>query len=160
MTGVIYGENDRTSRESLQTLGGMRLSVPSEARTSEEANTVIATFDTGTYGFKRLAGLLDVTAAATDAGDTLDVLVDVSIDGQTWVNVIHFTQVVGNGGAVKYFASTPDAGAGVEEAVTSDVSAGGTPRVTFGRFVRVRQTLVEASTDNASFTYSVDLTVS
>jgi hypothetical protein len=32
---------------------------------------------------KRLIVLLDVTASLTDAGDTLDVYVDVSLDGGT-----------------------------------------------------------------------------
>lgn len=47
--------------------------------------------------------LLNVTSAATAAGDTLDVYLQASSDGgTTWDDVAHFTQVLGNGGAKKY----------------------------------------------------------
>lgn len=46
--------------------------------------------------------LLNVTVAATGAGDTLDVYVQHSIDdGTNFDDFIHFTQVLGNGGAKK-----------------------------------------------------------
>lgn len=46
--------------------------------------------------------VLDVTAAASLAGDTLDVYVQSSYDdGTTWDDFVHFTQVLGNGGAKK-----------------------------------------------------------
>lgn len=48
--------------------------------------------------------LLSVTAAATAAGDTLDVYVQAAVDGTSWDDVIHFTQVLGNGGAKKFLA--------------------------------------------------------
>ena len=48
--------------------------------------------------------LLDVTAAATLVGDTLDVYVQTSVDGSTWDDLAHFTQVLGNGGAKKFLA--------------------------------------------------------
>lgn len=46
---------------------------------------------------------LDVTAAATAAGDTLDVYVQTTIGGN-WVDIVHFTQVLGNGSTKRYFA--------------------------------------------------------
>ncbi len=42
---------------------------------------------------------LNVTAAAAGATDTLDVFIDLSLDGNLWINALHFTQVLGNGGA-------------------------------------------------------------
>lgn len=49
--------------------------------------------------------LLNVTAAATAVGDTLNVYVQASVDGgTTWDDVISFTQVLGNGGAKKFLA--------------------------------------------------------
>ena len=39
---------------------------------------------------------LDVTAAATAAGDKLDVKVQTLIDGTNWVDVAYFAQVLGN----------------------------------------------------------------
>lgn len=48
---------------------------------------------------------LDVTAAATGVGDTLNVYVQHSPDGgTTWDDFVSFTQVLGNGGAKQYIA--------------------------------------------------------
>ena len=46
---------------------------------------------------------LDVTAAATVAADTLDVFIQTQLDGTNWVDVSHFTQVLGDGGAKRYY---------------------------------------------------------
>lgn len=51
------------------------------------------------YGF-----VLDVTSAASAVDDTLDVYVQTKLDGTNWVDVVHFTQVLGNGGAKRYVA--------------------------------------------------------
>ena len=49
--------------------------------------------------YQQATFVLNVTAAATEVDDTLDVYIDTSYDGgTTWVNVGHFTQVLGNGG--------------------------------------------------------------
>ena len=45
---------------------------------------------------------LAVTSAALVVGDTLDVFVQTRLDGVTWVDVQHFTQALGNGGAKRY----------------------------------------------------------
>lgn len=48
---------------------------------------------------------LNVMAAATAVGDTLNVYVQSSVDGgTTWDDVISFTQVLGNGGPKKFLA--------------------------------------------------------
>ena len=50
--------------------------------------------------------LLNVTVAAVGAGDTLDVYLQHSIDdGANFDDFVHFTQVLGNGGAKKIRAS-------------------------------------------------------
>lgn len=46
---------------------------------------------------------LDVTAAATVAGDKLDVKIQTKLDGTNWEDVCHFTQVLGNGGAKRFY---------------------------------------------------------
>lgn len=102
---------------------------------------------------------LDVTAAATEAGDTLDVFVDMSNDESISVNVIHFTQVVGNGGAKRFVAkltgealNDPDAVADV----SSDASAGVVRNLGFMPKMRYRSTIADAvTTSNVSFTYSL-----
>ena len=46
---------------------------------------------------------LDVTAAATVAGDKLDVRIQTMLDGTNWEDVCYFTQVLGNGGAKRFY---------------------------------------------------------
>lgn len=48
--------------------------------------------------------LLNVSAAASLVGDTLDVYLQGSVDGTNYNDFIHFTQVLGNGGAKVYEA--------------------------------------------------------
>jgi hypothetical protein len=48
---------------------------------------------------------LTVSVAAAAAGDTLDVYIQHSVDGgSTYDDFVHFTQVLGNGGAKKFLA--------------------------------------------------------
>jgi len=100
--------------------------------------------------------LLNVTAAATAAGDTLDVYVQASCDGgTTWDDFVHFTQVLGNGGAKKYLARwqgmiapTTAQAAPQDGALAAGVAAG-----PHGSVWRVKWVVVSASAP--SFTFSV-----
>lgn len=95
---------------------------------------------------------LDVTAAATDAADTLDVQVETMIDGTNWVDVCSFTQVLGNGGAMKHVAKIMTATA---QAMFKDAAlAAGSVRHLFGDQWRVSYVQVDADSD-AEFTFSV-----
>ena len=53
---------------------------------------------------KALVFLLDMTIPATDAGDKIDILIQDSIDGDTWNDLIAFVQVLGNAAASKQMA--------------------------------------------------------
>lgn len=125
-------------------------------------NTVVTNqaSPTGTVGalfpYGTVTAVLKVTAGATAAGDTLDVYVDTSLDGgTTWINIIHFTQVLGNA-AVKTFAATVARGGG-QVATTTDVSADAASGVVrpniLGDMLRARYTTVQASA--VSFTFGV-----
>ena len=130
-----------------------------------EAKTLIAsaarTADTGNGGEVRLPGMvngfafvLDVTAAATESGDLLDAYVQTVIDGTNWLDVVRFTQVLGNGGAKRYIAKI---NAGVAQAEFENGAALGAAAVRnlLGDKWRVRWVITDAGTDNASFTFSV-----
>src|SRR5262245_31184675 len=68
--------------------------------------------------FRELIVQLTVSEAGTDAGDTLDVYIDTSFDGGlTFVNIGHFTQVLGNGGAKKFVMSFCNANPGATAVV-------------------------------------------
>lgn len=101
-----------------------------------------------------IAFALDVTAAATEAADTLDVLVQTKVDGTNWLDVVAFTQVTGDGGTKRHIAKVA---AGLAEAMFENGSAlsAGSVRDIIGDEWRVRWAITDASTDNASFTFSV-----
>lgn len=96
--------------------------------------------------------LLDVTAAATDAADTLDVTVQTLV-GSTWLDAHHFTQVLGNGGTKQFFAKLNMTKNLTEYSLGSALSAGSS-RDLGGDAWRVRYVQVDADND-ASFTFSV-----
>ncbi len=108
--------------------------------------------------FHELVAQLDVTAAATEVDDTLDVYIDTTFDGGTkWVNIGHFTQVLGNGGA-KTFAlviKNDNPGATAVFNLSTDAAAGATRQIGFGSQIRYRGVVVDAGGTAASFTYSV-----
>lgn len=98
--------------------------------------------------------ILDLTAAATDVGDTLDVYVQTDVNDVDFVDVAHFTQCLGNGGAkqryLKIGRNTAQTAFGA-----ADVLTAGNKRDMFGRRWRVRWVIVDAGAANASFTFSV-----
>lgn len=99
--------------------------------------------------------VLTVSAAATGAGDTLDVFVDTSADGgTTWHNVGHFTQVLGNGGAKKFVMALRSDNPGATAVVdaTSDLAAGATRQYGINDRLRSRSVIAGGT---AAFTYQV-----
>lgn len=95
---------------------------------------------------------LDVTAAATVAADTLDVFVQTKIDGTNWLDVVHFTQVLGDGGAKRYLLKASSFGnvTGFEAGAALNVNAS---RHIVGDDWRVRWVVVNDT--GPSFTFSV-----
>jgi hypothetical protein len=121
------------------------------------AGTVTGTAVALQQAFKELSVQLVVSAAGTDVGDTLDVYVDTSFDGgTTFVNIGHFTQVLGNGGAKTFIMSFCNANPGTTAVVnvTSDAAAGATRQIGIGSQIRYRGVMVDADA-NGSFIYSV-----
>lgn len=126
------------------------------------ASTVATAQGTGStavpiYGIKSdVQFSLICTAAATAAGDKIDVYVQALVAGTpasgTWVDVVHFTQLLGNGGAKNIIAHI---NAGQAEAMfdTSSALSAGSIRNIIGDFWRVRWDITTASAP--SFTFSV-----
>jgi hypothetical protein len=102
---------------------------------------------------------LDVTAAATgDALDKLDVYVQTKI-GDEWLDVIRFTQIDGDSGAVTYVAKVEvntacaeyETGTGLAEANARDI---------IGDQWRTRYVITDgAGAGTHSFTFSVTICV-
>jgi hypothetical protein len=100
-----------------------------------------------------MAFVLDVTAAATDAGDTLDVKVQCRLDGTNWHDVVSFTQCLGNGGAKRHVAKISSSVAQAMYEVGSALAAGSV-RNLLGEVWRVTYTQVDADSDG-TFTFGV-----
>lgn len=107
---------------------------------------------------------LDVTAAATDVGDTLDVYLQSTLDPATvaegdavWDDFIHFTQVLGNGGAKRFLANWLQRGAAETElhAPSDAALSAGVKQGPVGKRWRVKWAITDAGTDDASFTFGV-----
>jgi hypothetical protein len=106
--------------------------------------------------FRRFAIVCAITVSTHESGDTLDVYVDVSLDGSTWYNAVHFTQQAGNGEAVSYFAilDTASPGTAVVD-VTSNAASGAVRPTVFGAYMRARWALVDSGDKDTSHTFSV-----
>lgn len=127
---------------------------PSAAKTATGTGTAV----TGLGEWQVLILQLDVTAAATDVGDTLDAFLQTTIDGTNWIDIYHFTQVLGNGSAKRYFGKiVRDVALTEFENATALGAAAG--RAIVGDQYRVRWAITDASTANASFTFSVTANV-
>ncbi len=122
------------------------------------AHTSLAANSTAVSGLGKYSVLqfqLDVTAAATEAQDTGDVFIQTTIDGSNWLDVVHFTQLLGNGGAKRFIAKVN----GTEPQTmyeTGTALAAGSVRNILGDQYRVRWALVDGNANaNQSFTWSV-----
>lgn len=104
-------------------------------------------------GYEVLVFQCDLTAAATDVGDTLDVFVQTTVDGTNWLDAVHFTQMLGNGGA-KRFISKLSASLSLTEYEVGTALGAAAVRHIFGSQWRVRWAITDADAD-ASFNFSV-----
>lgn len=118
------------------------------------AQSLTGTAVTGYYTNHCAVWVLNVSSAATDVGDTLDVYVDTAVGGGStlvWTNVVHFQQVLGNGGAKQYAAVvTPGASVMTAPVDTSADAAAGAVRHMLGDQWRYRIVQVDANS-NAAF---------
>lgn len=103
------------------------------------------------YEFKAVTFELDLTAAATVVGDTLDVTIQTKVDQANWADAVHFTQAVGNGGTKRFFATLTT---GINQAMYENATAlaAGSVRNVWGDEWRASWVIAGAS---PSFTFSV-----
>ena len=106
--------------------------------------------------YKQATVVLNVTAAATEVDDTLDVYIDTSYDGgTTWVNLGHFTQVLGNGGAKEFAINITGDNPAAEIDVAADAAVNTVRALALGDRIRYRSVVVDPGVGVASFTFSL-----
>lgn len=130
----------------------------SAARTATAGTAGTAVTGLGSY--KTATIFLDVTAAATEVDDTLNVRIQYSPDGgTTWDDLASFTQVLGNGGAKQfvYHHVNDMAPTNAMHAVNAATLAAGSVQngVNFGDRLRVHWVIVDPGAGAVSFTFSV-----
>lgn len=132
----------------------VRTLLASGVRTSSSQEVLVGSFE------DVMAGVfyLDVTAAAAAAGDTLDVYVQSAVNTVGgWNDFIHFTQVLGNGGAKQYIATWQPLGAAETEIVAPQngaIAAGVVQNIQAFTW-KVKWVIVDAGAGTQSFTFSL-----
>jgi hypothetical protein len=126
-----------------------------EARTkaTHPVTTYSDIFDLGDYDFLQI--IQDIVSSATDAGDTLDCVVEFSSDGTKWWNGGTFTQQAGDGAARREVMTFKNSLAVDPDAIfTFAVGAGIVNEKLFGRYMRVGVGVSDNDT-NGSHVFSV-----
>jgi hypothetical protein len=132
----------------------VRTLLASGVRTSSDQTVLVGSFE------DVMAGVfyLDVTAAAAAAGDTLDVYVQSAVDTSGgWNDFIHFTQVLGNGGAKQYIATWQPLGTAETDVIAPQngaISPGVVQNVQAFTW-KVKWVIVNAGAGAQSFTFSL-----
>lgn len=125
------------------------------------ARTATGTGDTVDIpdGTTALLCVLDLTGAATDAADTLDVTIEAYLgsgvaSGEQWLTICAFTQILGNGADEITRVEKILGGGALTGFETGSALAAGTVRNILVGKLRAKWTIVDADGD-ASFTFSV-----
>jgi hypothetical protein len=122
-------------------------------------DTVTASANGGAFNcgtFEAMTIVLEVSDAATEVGDTLDVFIDFSLDNAVWYNGGHFAQKPGNGPDSKHlmqFGHSSPGNSTIE--ISSDCGPGSVRPASMGNFMRVRCVVVDDGATNASFAVRV-----
>lgn len=126
--------------------------VASAARTADGTSTAVRLPGVDVSG---IAFVMDLTNAATDAGDTLNIFVQTKIDGTNWVDVCHFTEILGNGLDTLRFVAKVSAGEPLTMFENATALAAAAVRHLLGDEWRVRWAIVDSGNANQTFTFSV-----
>lgn len=100
------------------------------------------------------AFVLDQTNAASAVDDTCDVFVQTKLDGTNWVDVVHFTQTLGNGTDALRYITRISAHITTAEFENATALGAAAVRNLIGDEWRVRYAIVTGAGTH-SFTFSV-----
>lgn len=150
--GVLYAQ---ISPSGVIRGGATRITLLASAARTADGNSATSRMQNFRQGIIQL----DITAAATEVADTLNVYVQSSPDGTNWCDLISFTQATGTGGAVRrvarwnsYAAVTTAEGACTD----ATLAAGSVSQGPIADQIRVKWDITDSTiTGNLSFTFSV-----
>lgn len=100
------------------------------------------------------AFVVDLTVTEDDVDDTLNLFIQTKIDGANWVDVVHFTEMLGNGNAKRYVAKIM-ANTAQAEFETGAALGAAAIRHLFGDTWRARWVIVDPTGSDAAFTFSI-----
>lgn len=100
------------------------------------------------------AFVLDQTVAASAVDDTCDVFIQTMLDGTNWVDVVHFTQTLGNGTDAQRFIAKISAHIATAEFENATALGAAAVRHLMGDAWRARWAIVTGAGTH-SFTFSV-----
>jgi hypothetical protein len=107
---------------------------------------------------KAIAFELNCSVQAKDVGDTLDVYVQTSLDGgTTWVDVVHFTQLLGNTGGAKVYYAKIAAVTALTMFETAAALTAGNVRDLIGTHLRAKYVITNDSDDPIDTTFTFGL---
>jgi len=117
---------------------------------------VTSTPVTALGGYRKAVVVFELTDAAADVDDTLDIYIDTRVCG-VWVNAAHLPQVLGNGADSLKAVVVLGEGADLSEepAWLADLDAGKVLPMLLGDALRVRYVVAKGANDDQSFTFSV-----
>ena len=123
------------------------LAPAARTKVSHPATTYSDVFDLGEWEFLQI--ILDVYATSvTEAGDYLDVSVEMSTDGVLYYKVGAFTQLAGNAVASRHFMAFTTAPAVNADAIFAMVAAANVvDEKTCGRYMRVGVAVTDNDTN-------------
>lgn len=99
---------------------------------------------------------LEITNAADDVDDTLNVVVQRKLPNGGYEDIVAFTEVLGNGADALTFVADVFAGAsGGDEHIVAALSAGTVLDIPWGDILRVNYVIVDPTGTDASFTLAV-----
>ena len=132
----------------------VRTLLASAARTASGQDVLVGSFEDVMGG----VFYLDVTVAAAAAGDTLDVYVQSAVNTSGgWNDFIHFTQVLGNGGAKQFIATWSPQAASETDVIAPQngaIAVGVVQNIQAFTW-KVKWVIVDSGAGTQSFTFSL-----
>lgn len=122
------------------------------------AGTVTGTEMYVLEGFPQASGavfVLDVTDADAASGDKLDVYIQAKLDDNNWVDIVHFTQVLGNGSDDLTHIAKIGAGLAETQFEVGAALASGAIRNLLASSLRTKYVIIDGGAHTQSFTFSI-----